>query len=249
MLNTAGEADPELEAALTHMAGCPACTARLRHLPAAAATDDQLDCAACEPQLPEFLAARAAGEADQPAWDSVRQHLAGCAHCAAVLRDLEALYELAEAPALTPVPAPRLDFLRPAPAPPWRLDNLGTLLVDLARALRPALESPAGLKRGGGTTLEEGELRDALPDLELRLALEEQGGEARRRLRVTVHIPSRGGWPNLAGSEVVLRRGEEELDSQLTDSFGTVVFADLEAATLGDYSLAVRPATSTKGAQ
>ena len=63
--------------------------------------------------------------------------------------------------------------------------------------------------------------------------------EAQRRdpqlltLEVAVDIPSRGGWPNLAGSAVILRRGPDELiDEQETDAFGKVTFEDVRVEDL-----------------
>jgi hypothetical protein len=51
-----------------------------------------------------------------------------------------------------------------------------------------------------------------------------RGDPTRCTVIVKVNIPSRGGWPNLAGTEVMLKRGELELDTQTTDAYGEAVF-------------------------
>lgn len=61
-------------------------------------------------------------------------------------------------------------------------------------------------------------------------------------MAVTVDIPSRGGWPNLADTAVTLKQGEDTLATEWTDEFGKVVFGPLERAVLPDLSLEIAPA-------
>lgn len=235
-----GAPPPALERALDHVATCPACAAGARQLLAAlgAAAEDRLTCAEAEELLPEFLAAP--GGAAAPAWADLRAHLACCPACLAALADLALLRDLAEGAGVEPPAYPA-----PPPAPrAWSVDALGRLLVDLARALLPPAGSPAlaGLKSGpAGATLAEASVAGALPDLELHIAVEGRPGSDLRTLVVTVDIPSRGGWPNLAGSEVALLHAGVELRRAATDAFGTVAFHDLSAEEVARLSLVVLP--------
>ncbi|NTU83303.1 MAG: hypothetical protein HGA45_28695 [Chloroflexales bacterium] len=243
-----GRPPPDLDAAIAHMAACPACAAGAGQLIDALrlAAEDRLTCAESEGLLPEYLAALAMGGGDVAQWEDLRVHLAGCPACTAALADLAELQALSdgafgvEPPAY---PAPRRVGAASAPRP-WRLDELGRLVVDLARALVPPSSAPAlaGLKAAPGqTTLATATLSEALPDLELHIAVEGRPDADRRILVVTVIIPSRGGWPNLGGSEVALLQGGREVVRATTDPFGTVAFTGLAAADIDRFTLAVRP--------
>src|SRR5262245_18398289 len=102
---------------------------------------------------------------------------------------------------------------------------MGRLLIELSDALVRASRPPAlatSLK-SGEQTAEMFRLRvpDAVPDLEVTIAAEYARGDSTHcALSVEVVAPSRGGWPNLAGSEVVLKRRNEVLATQVTDAFG-----------------------------
>ncbi len=77
------------------------------------------------------------------------------------------------------------------------------------------------------------ELSDELEDLRVRIEAEPQRDDPQRMaVEVEVDIPSRGGWPHLAGTIVTLRRGEAVLDQQETDPFGKALFDDVPAADL-----------------
>lgn len=246
-------APPGIDAALVHMGGCPVCAAGTRQLAAALrlAARDRLTCAECEELLPAYVAVSALGQGEASRWAAMRVHLVGCPACTAALADLAELQAFAEgaigvAPPSYPAPRPSPAAARAPqarPDSPWRIDELGRLLVDLARSLLPAGPSlsPAGLKsEPAGAAVAAAQLADTMPDLQLQLVLERSSASA-RRLLVTVDIPSRGGWPNLGGSEVTLLDGAKEVAGAITDSFGTAVFAELSDAELGRLTLAVRP--------
>jgi hypothetical protein len=64
-------------------------------------------------------------------------------------------------------------------------------------------------------------------DLEVVISAEAVLGLAEQvMLVVEVRIPSRGGWPNLAGSSVTLHRGDL-IETQVTDAFGKAVFSNI----------------------
>jgi hypothetical protein len=68
-------------------------------------------------------------------------------------------------------------------------------------------------------------LKGAIEDLAVAIAAEEQRDDPTRcTLFVDVDIPSQGGWPNLAGTEVTLKRGDATLEARRTDAYGKVVF-------------------------
>lgn len=234
-------APPELPAALAHIATCANCRSRLGHLVRALASsdEDQLRCEECEAELPAFLAARDLGRHSEPVWAAVTLHLATCPSCAVALAELAAM--LPDTSLLPqPTPALRLDFLRTATKQPWRLDDLGQVLIDLVRALQPSGLTP-GLKHGEEQAIvAEVSIDDAVPDLTIQIAVEGRRDSDTRMLLVTVDVPSRGGWPNLGGSEVTLLRDGVVTDRQLTDMFGTVVFTGLSTHEFERYNLAVR---------
>ena len=58
-------------------------------------------------------------------------------------------------------------------------------------------------------------------------------------LTVDVNIPSRGGWPELAGSRVTLRRNDIKLATQETDAFGKAVFEGIAIAELPTFVIEV----------
>ena len=243
-----GNPPSELNQAIAHMVDCPTCATRTRQLVAALRlpAEDQLTCEECEELIPTYLAASAPGQADPLHWAALQLHLVGCPACSEALADLIELQGLAEStlgaePPAYPIPG---RAARPATRGPWRLDSFGRLLVNLAEALLPPppAVAPAGLKAAPGqTTLGAATLADALPDLELHIAVEGRPGTDRAALLVTVTIPSRGGWPNLGGSEVSLLDRGKEIARATTDAFGKAVFPDLDLSALERFSLAVEP--------
>lgn len=210
------------------------------------------DCAPCQEQLAAFVDAELAGQTASAAFSAAAAHLDRCSTCQQAYQELKTLLQLEQAGELAAPPAPpSFDFgylpARPAlrPARPWRLDDLGRLVIqftaDLLASLQgPALQ-PAGLKGDAAAGLRY-ELAGALDDLAVRIEAEPQSdGPQRLTVEVEVDIPSRGGWPHLAGSVVTLRRGDELLDQQETDPFGRAVFEDVLAADLPllDFTIAV----------
>lgn len=216
------------------------------------------DCAACDNQLAAFVDAELAGGGAPTGFPAVAVHLARCSRCQQAYQELRALLRLEQAGELAgelaaPPALARFDFsylpARPAaaavPAQPkaWRLDALGRLVIEfsaeLLRSLQgPALQ-PAMLKRDAPAGLLF-ELAGAVDDLVVRIEAELQRRNPQQMtVEVEVDIPSRGGWPHLAGSIVTLRRGDAVLDQQETDAFGKAVFDAIQVVDLAQIAFEI----------
>lgn len=212
------------------------------------------DCAPCQEQLAAYVDAHLAGQPAGTRFPAVAAHLDRCADCQQAYQELMALLTLERSGKLAPPPvAPSFDFSylppRPAAQPaarPWRLDGLGRLVIQwtaelLASLSGPALQ-PAMLKSAAPAGLRY-ELAGAVDDLAVRIEAEPQRGDPQRwTVEVAVDIPSRGGWPHLAGNLVTLRRGDATLDQQETDPYGKALFDDLPASALPQLSFTVERA-------
>lgn len=249
--------------ALSHIRECPHCESRIGHLIRALTTDeeDSLTCKECEDHLPDYLQAEREGQAHEERWRAVALHLATCPHCSAeyaTLLDLVALAYGEQGVEPPRYPVPELSFLRPDRLPqpfhiPWRLDELGRLIIELSAELLRALQSPAyqsayataGLKSDKSSrTLCLLSLKEAVKDLEVTITAEETRDDPTRcTVIVEVNIPSRGGWPNLADTEVVLKRDERELETQRTDAFGEAVFEAIATDDLAHLVFEITPCT------
>lgn len=241
------------EAALAHVRGCPYCQRRLGPLALALASDeeDQLTCQQCQDRLPEYLQAELQGQAHDPQWHPIALHLEQCPHCAAVYAELAELATLADGEHGTEpphYPAPRLSFLgseRAAPSQPankpWQLDTVGRLVIafsaELLRALQPPMPpalAGAGIKSGTASRmLYQFALKEDVEDREITITVEQtQGDPTDCAIIVQVDIPSLGGWPHLAGTEITLSRGAQELEMQTTDAFGKALFSGIAVTDL-----------------
>ena len=233
-----GQEHPDQQSAIDHICQCPRCGNRLEYLVCALATDepDRLVCRQCQDRLPEYVEAERMGQAEGVQWRPILLHLETCPHCSAAYVELKELLKLSSGgcgrePARSPVPD--LSFLGSDEDPlarAWRLDDLGRLIVafsaELLRTLQPPAYATAGLKSAGAPgTLFQLALKESIEDLEVSiLADEERGDPSLCTLSVRVNIPSRGGWPHLAGTEVSLRQDERKIDVQWTDAHGEAVF-------------------------
>lgn len=253
----------EVDMAFSHIRECPHCESRIGYLVQALTTDekDRLTCPECQDLLPDYLQAEAEGQAHAPRWRQVAFHLKTCPHCSEEYATLSDLIELAygEQGVEPPhYPVPDLSFLRPVRLPqpvgiPWRLDELvGRLIIEfsaeLLRALQPPAYQPAYAtirrKSEKSRTLCQLVLKEAVKDLEVTITAEETRDDPSHcTVIVQVHIPSRGGWPNLADTEVVLKRDERELETQLTDAFGEAVFEGIATDDLAHLVFEITPRT------
>lgn len=252
-LRPGGGAPTPLATVLEHLVICPRCQRAAGALVQALRlnVDDEITCEEVEARLPEYTLADPAGKE----WFAIRVHLATCPHCAAdylELLALERVFEDDAAPVVRPTGQPQLDFLphrRQMTRPTWRIDALGRLIATFSHevlsamlavtptplmlAVKSAPESrPAGSVTIGGET----------ENLEATVTINERTDDpASCTLLVEVRIPSRGGWPNLAGSEVrVVIPGREEL-VRLTDAFGRIAIGPLTRDELAALTLTIVP--------
>ncbi len=85
-------------------------------------------------------------------------------------------------------------------------------------------------------------LKEAVEDLEVTITAEEAREDmAYCTVMVEVDIPSRGGWPNLADTEVTIKRGESEPETALTDAFGKAVFTGIATTELAHLVFEINP--------
>ena len=248
----------DLDTAISHLRDCPDCQSRLGHLAQALniEEEDQLTCQVCEELLPEYLRAETVEEAGEARWHYVTLHLKTCPSCSEAYATLLDLTELAfeeetEEPSYHP--APDLSFLpkKEPPPIPWHLDELGHLIVefsaDLLRALQPPAYQPAYApvrtkSDPSRRTLCQLSLKEAVEDLELTIVAEETREDpAYCTVMVEVDIPSRGGWPNLADTEVTIKRDNNEIETQLTDAFGKAIFEGVVTDELGQLVVEINP--------
>jgi hypothetical protein len=218
---------------------------------------DALTCQECEELLPEYFQAETEGQVATPRWRPVARHLAMCPYCAAeyaTLSDLSALAYGERGAEPRPYPEPNLSFLGPKKAkslqsvkPFWRLDERGRLLIQFSAEFVNAWQPPAyglvGLKAGQSfRTLAKFSLEGAIEDLEMVITVEEKRDDpARCTIVVEVNIPSRGGWPHLAGTEVTIRQNKLALDTRLTDAFGRAVFEAIPTSALSQLVFEIVP--------
>jgi hypothetical protein len=243
-----------VQAAIRHLGACPDCERKMKHFYRAWATDeeDKLTCQECQELLAEYVQAEAEEQSDAPEWRPLAWHLATCPHCSQEHAELADLLALAWGKAgVEPpdYPAPDLSFLRAerqAGKNHWRLDELGRLIIEfsaeLLRALQPPTLQPAyaTTKAQSPRTLCQFSLKTQ--DLEVAIAAEEQRGDpAHCTVSVEVNIPSRGGWPQLAGTEVTLRRDELQLQTQRTDAFGKALFEGIASDDLARLIFEITP--------
>jgi len=117
------------------------------------------------------------------------------------------------------------------------------IVIRLSHEIKRALESPpkpaaAGLRGGIGQVV----IKDAGDDLAVTVEIQPiPAAPARCLIRVEADIPSRGGWPNLSGTRVTLKRDEHELETRETDPFGEVVFGEIAIDDLPNLTIVVQP--------
>ena len=263
-LDDPGSDRAALDEIISHMSECPDCESRIGHLIRALATDevDQLTCQECQELLTGYFQAEMDGRAHTEKWRPVAFHLETCPHCSemyAALTDLMGLAYGEQGVEPPHYPAPDLPFLRAKRAAPprlpqvdWRLDELGRLIIRFSAELVRTLQLPAyqpayaaaGLKSARAQRiLCHLSLKEAVEDLEVTVTVEEERDTpANCTVVVAVNIPSRGGWPNLAGTRVTLKRGDDELETQWTDAFGKAVFEGISTGDLPHLVFEITPA-------
>lgn len=142
-----------------------------------------------------------------------------------------------------------------APARGWQVAELGKILVHFSEELLAAFQPPmqlAGVKSGDD---EGGELRfryvlqrevnnvDNDVDIEI-LARTSRLDPGSCNISVSIDVRSRNGWPNLSGSEVLMRRSDDSIDTQTTDAFGKVLFRNISERELPQLTFEITPIDS-----
>lgn len=201
-------------------------------------------CHTCQDRLHVYADAELEGKDAAVLFPEVKAHLNMCDRCSEDYQHLRVVL-LAEREGrwVEPPVEPRFDFsalakaARPQPAPspraPQSPGESRRLIIKFSASLfslqRPlALASIPVKSTRSSKTLLELPLEEKANDLEVGIAVEERKDNAAIcTIFVDVNIPSRGGWPNLDGTEVTLKRGEATLAAHPTDVFGKVVFEDI----------------------
>ncbi len=243
--------------AINHVKECRYCQNRVGQLIWVLLTDetDVLTCEKCLDQLPDYLQSKMDGAGGAPQWHEVSLHLATCPYCAIELAELSQLVALSNSNQLRELPrypVPDLSFLHPKDTKStsltdniiWRLDELGRLLIDLSddliRAFQLSAQQLAPVKSTSSRILCALTLAQAVEDMEVEiLAEEERRDPIHCKVSITINMPSRGGWPNLAGSEVMIKEGEQELGTKITDAHGTAVFRKIATDSLPDLTFTI----------
>lgn len=250
-----GQPYAAIEAATGHIKTCPHCQERLGYLVHALRdpAEDTLTCQECEDLLPEYLQAQLEAQADGPRWQPVARHLSTCPHCQAVYQELTKINALAyggqDINLPHDYPGPDLLFLNKKndelATPLWQWDELGHLIIqfsaDLIYSWRPLAYGTAGLKKAASSNLGQCSV-ETNTDMQVVIMAEEQRYDPTSCvLTMQVNIPSRGGFPNLGGTTVILKRGQETLASQLTDAYGEAVFEKISLRDLPHLMFEIEP--------
>lgn len=244
----------EADEARAHVMTCPACLSQFDQLARAVLSmeADELSCAECRARLPAYHEVEERDTELSAGLSAVAGHLDRCPYCA---EEYRALREAMDAWNAGTLPEPEqpptfdLSFLEAGLDKHFRWDELGRLIIEFSAELVRALQPPApqlgyaGIKsEKSSRTLCELALKEASDDLEVTISAEETRDDPTTcTVVVEVDIPSRGGWPNLAGTEVTLKRSEQELESQATDAFGKAVFEGISTDDLGHLVFEITP--------
>lgn len=204
------------------------------------------DCKSFDDELvAAYIESELSGGDPATAFPQLRAHLESCATCQAEYTELKALLQFEEIDTLQALPfVPIFDFsflarLHKAQPPtdqperPWQVDVMGRLMIRFSQALlqtlQPKPQMEYGLKRAeGAEILYSFPLQPTVDDLNVGITVRTAPHPAGQcTIAVEVEIPSRGGWPNLAATTVVLRHGDTLLQRQQTDAFGKTLFRSI----------------------
>lgn len=130
----------------------------------------------------------------------------------------------------------------------WRLAELGKVVVQFSNELLASLQPPMPLpavKSGdedGGRTRFQYVLQGEVEDIDVEIVARTSRMDPDScNVSVFIDIPSRQGWPNLAGSQVVMRRSDDSIDTQTTDAFGKVLFTNVHESDLPHLIFEITP--------
>ncbi|MEZ4707633.1 MAG: hypothetical protein R3A44_10525 [Caldilineaceae bacterium] len=125
----------------------------------------------------------------------------------------------------------------------WRLTELRRMVVtfseEFVAALQPKSLQYATLK-SAGDELFRVDSADMADDLNVTVSARAKRRDADQYVvSVDAQIPSRGGWPNLAGTNVTLLVDGQAVATRQTDAFGKAVFDAVARNDLGRMEIAV----------
>lgn len=129
----------------------------------------------------------------------------------------------------------------------WRLDEVGHVIIEFSNQLLENLAPPppqlVPLKSGEtDDRLCYYELKQDLDDLEVEIAAKSLADDPDHcHVAVEVIVPSRGAWPNQANSVVILKRGQEELQTCSTDAWGKILFDPIDVQDLAKLAFEIQP--------
>lgn len=220
-------------------------------------------CHANQLELADYIDAEQNGRPIATLYPDLHAQLATCAICRQAYEELKMLVSMEQQDALVEPPNPAafdFGYLPRLPKPRmegrvaplvdlvvggvrWRLTHLRRMVVNLSKefvqSLQPVGAQPAFLK-AAPRDLFAISSPNLAEDLAVTItAREKRGGPERCTLSVRVEIPSRGGWPHLAGTSVTLAVGGQAIETRYTDAMGETFFDNIARQDLPHLTLAV----------
>ena len=234
---------------IEHLATCDICQDRLHSLVGALdGEEDALTCDDCQAEIPDLVQARLMGET------YVRKvlldrHLTACSYCAGQYAELLSLMQKdSEGVVTTPqhIPSPDLSFL-PERGFSARMNDLGQLVVDFSQGLLQALVLPTEPALVTRETSQQGKeigflaVEEENQDLAIIITVYEEPDDL-SLCKILAEVALSGlAWPNLGGSQVVLRITDEPHASKETDAFGKAYFERVARSDLDKISFEIEP--------
>ena len=121
-------------------------------------------------------------------------------------------------------------------------EALNTATLNLPQGLQPAADRPAFGRLRGSQPLFEVALREEIDDFEAVIIVDTSRKDPTHcAITVEVNILSRGGWPNLANTEVKLKQNEVVLATQVTNAYGRTVFSNITTDELTKLNFEITP--------
>ncbi|MEZ4866943.1 MAG: hypothetical protein R3C14_36815 [Caldilineaceae bacterium] len=226
--------------------------------------EDEPPCHINQSDIAAYVEAELNGLNARALYPELQLQLHSCPSCRTVYTELRDLFTLeysgtwAEPPLaptfdlsfLPAVSAPRAVIAHPkgVEQPEWAtirwvLNEVGQMVVALSAEFIATLQLPQPVYlKGAARDLFEVRSPALAEDLVVTLAAREMRRNPEQCvLTVTAEIPSRGGWPALAGTAVTLSIGATTVAMRQTDAFGKAVFEGIARTDLGDLRLTVAP--------
>jgi hypothetical protein len=207
-------------------------------------------CSQIHDLLPAYVTAEALGQQPQAVDPDVAAHIALCPHCHAELAELRELTFAAYTGRIEPAssyPQPDLSYLpTPGALPsanqqPWRLDELGRLIISFSQALLDSLRPPSLIGAARGQLLYSYAFEPrVLPNLQVSIdILAEDSTRGLGFVRVNVEALNHDPFEQTPRSIVL--RTDEQTWQDYTDATGCVAFNAVPLAALPRLSIEITP--------